>query len=83
MTDGFKVGDRVVLQRLDDWFFDKMEPGTASFLKSCVGRVTTIEGFDAYGHVELTYLVSADERLLGHQSYSHTVWVEPGWIKKG
>ena len=75
---GFKVGDRVVLLRLDDWFFNKLEPTTVSFLKACVGQETLIADFDDYGHAELEFT----DRNAAPGSGMHFVWVDPSWIKK-
>ena len=71
---GFKVGDRVILLTLDDWFFNKLPAGDVAFLKTCIGRETAIEDFDEHGNVELEFESS--------QSSFHFVWVDPSWIKK-
>ena len=79
---GFDIGDRVVLLRLDNWFFDGMESATIDYLTTCIGRPTVIEDLDEYGHAELDFIVTAAERAGGHPLYSHTVWVDLDWIKK-
>ena len=78
----FKIGDAVVLFRLDNWFFDGLPEMDVRFLKTCIGRPTEIIGFGEYGHAELEWVVTKAERARGHSTYSHTVWVTTDWIEK-
>jgi hypothetical protein len=70
------IGDRVKLVKLDDWFFNDLEPDTKDYLRSCIGVETEVVGFDENGHAELEFLKSRVPFIM------HTVWVDPSWLEK-
>ena len=74
---GLAVGDSVQLIRLDEWFFDNMSDDVVGFLRTCVGRDTTIAEFDEYGHAEIEYKNPNRE-----DGGFHFLWVDPSWLKK-
>ncbi len=77
-NSGLRVRDRVRLVKLDDWFFKDIPAGDVLFLKTCVGRLIELQGFDDYGHAELGF-----ERPTSNGDYRcHSVWVDPSWLEK-
>lgn len=75
----FKIGDRVRLLKLEDWFFNGIPADEVNFLKSCVGSATDIIGFDDYGHAELEFAASNQGE---GRCCLHTIWVEQSWIER-
>lgn len=73
---GFRVGNLVVLLRLDDWSFSGMEPRTIRFLEPRHGCKTLVAGGDEHGHVAVEFLVIDGEHSRGHTTHSRTVCVE-------
>ena len=74
----FSVGDKVLLNRLEDWFYNGMEANEASGLKALVGQTWTVEGFDdSSGTYELVY-----EHLSRSISPLEWVSVSPDWISR-
>jgi hypothetical protein len=68
----FKVGDKVLVTGEPDFGYPprfRDDIGTKKLLKSMVGKVFTIRGFDEYGNVELR-----PRRL-------NFVWLEPQFLK--
>ena len=72
MRRKFQVGDKVKLVGMPPLAFApgvKDELGTKKLIKSMLGKVYTVQGFDKYGNVEL------------HPKRLNSVWVEPEFLK--
>lgn len=78
LNAAFPVGDRVLLTKLEDWFFRGMDQDDCEVLRSCIGRTTDTIGFDEYGHAELEFEVAG----AGKRWNCHTIWVAQGWLEK-
>jgi hypothetical protein len=71
MRRKFHVGDKVKVVGMSPVTFPpgvKDEMGTEKLLKSMLGKVYTVQGFDRYGNVEL------------HPKRLNSVWVEPEFL---
>jgi hypothetical protein len=72
MNTKFRIGDKVKVVGMSPVRYPpgmKDELGTEKLLKSMLGRVYTVRGFDKYGSVEL------------RPKSLDTVWVEPEFLK--
>ncbi|HEX6805442.1 MAG TPA: hypothetical protein VF133_17310 [Terriglobales bacterium] len=88
LKSNFKVGDRVLVVDIPDSDKDPnadlkspeaREMRTAELFRFCIGRTFTVNGFGRYGHVELR--VGQNREVRKKFGWSHTIWMEPEFLK--
>ena len=88
LKSNFKVGDRALVIDIPEDTKDPKadlkspearEMRTAELFRFCLGRTFTVYGFGQYGHVELRVGQNRDVRK--KFGWSHTIWIEPEFLK--
>jgi hypothetical protein len=74
----FAPGERVRLLRLEDYFYEGLDPSDVEILKKLVGKRWTVEEFhEESGTVELRF-----RHQNGAPSPLRWIWVPPEWIER-
>ncbi|HEX6802503.1 MAG TPA: hypothetical protein VF133_02400 [Terriglobales bacterium] len=84
----FNVGDRVLVIDIPEDTKDPKadlkspearEMRTAELFRFCLGKTFTVYGWGRYGHIELR--VGRNREVRQNFGWSHTIWIEPEFLK--
>ncbi len=73
----YKIGDLVTIIQIPSDLQDHPELKTKTVFELCLGKTYRIQGFDRYGHLELSVGKEVGNRVGG---YLNTIWIEPEFV---